>query len=648
MRCLVFVALGFLWGCHGFDQEYEACRARGACGGDLGGGGATGGGQATGGGGQTTGGGGGGQATGGGGGGGVAATLTVTPDTLSFSQVTLFESATSPQVTVTNTGTSPVSSLSLMLIDDLSGQFSLLMNNCGSTLQGGNLCTVRISFNPTPPLAGTRTARLLVQGGASPVYVTLSGDARAPFTLSPSPVDFAEVNVTNSATRQVTATNNASAAVTPLYLIQPQGQFARGSSCATVPAGQTCQFDVTFSPTDAGIFSANLSAEVVVRGQTFAAPALPLQGTGVALGSLRLSQDPFGGITVDAGTSLFRPFTLTNAGATTLGPISLALTGSSAFSLADAGCAALDAGASCQGLLRFLPAANGSYTGTLGADAGLAGVATTALRANGYAAGQLEFVAGAQSPTPPNPDVIAATNVDVTHTYTLRNASSGSTSAITLFLAGGGASAWRLESPDGGAGQCAPGATLGPSSTCTVSVTFHAGESGNPAGTFTTDLTATATSGGTATHVLTGTAAYSWADGGLWGSTSANVGPPTTACPSRDSFYWEQIAVLPAGLQYQYWHESAFDMAMCAGGWFFQVPAQNHPSRYPGVMRGCGTTVPTWVTGGDHAPATVGQANSYLCAAADTIDPLWADGDLGGVGSCSTNLTYVVRKYSCQ
>lgn len=625
----MLVGLCVLTGCQAFDTAYGDCVARNACtdgGSSADGGSRTDGGSTTDGGTTADGG----TADGGGADGG---SLLVEPSAFTFT--TLLGATSRQDLQVTNK-TSRQLTPTVQLTGADRTQFSLSPTSCPS-LATDEFCVLSLAFQPTGAGLAMRNANVLVQGAGS-FTLPIIGNVEAPFTLDSPQLDFGSINVSNTASRTLTITNHTAAMITPTYTIQPTA-FTKDGRCVTVPLSSNCSFDVIFSPVTAGAFAGPLT----VSSAGYAAPDISLQGTGVALGQLRLTQNPFSGVVADAGTSVFKPFTISNSGTTTIGPISLALTGDPQFALTDAGCSTLAPGATCDGQLRFLATANASYSATLVADGGLAGIATSSLSASGYADGVLEFLVGGTRPA--NPDVILPTNLDVTRTYTVHNASSGATSAISFSLSNAGGVAWRIEAPDGGASQCPPGATLNANATCTVSVTFHAGLSGQPAGTFDAGLVASAVNGGSATQGLGGAAAYTWQDAGVFAAPSYDgTTPPTGACPSRNAGFWQLLTAV-SGAQYAYWHESAFDLrCMAPNNWFFQVPARNNTQRYPGLLRACGGGM-TWVSG-DHAPAAVGDSLSFFCGP-PSEEPLWANGDTGPMNSCSSNLTAVVRNYDC-
>jgi hypothetical protein len=109
----------------------------------------------------------------------------------------------------------------------------------------------------------------------------------------------------------------------------------------------------------------------------------------------------------------------------------------------------------------------------------------------------ISFVTGSSSPTPPNPDSYGTTSTNITHTFTLTNTGGSATSAdLAVTIGGADPAAWAI-----GTDTCS-GAALASAGTCTVQVTFLGAFVGT--GTFNGTVSATATTGGSASNVITG------------------------------------------------------------------------------------------------------------------------------------------------
>lgn len=104
------------------------------------------------------------------GGGTPAATLAVSPASLTFAARTVNTTSPAQTVTVTNSGTAAASVASLVA----GGDFAQT-NTCGTSIAAGATCTIAVTFTPTA--AGTRTGSVTVTSNASnsPTTVALSG-----------------------------------------------------------------------------------------------------------------------------------------------------------------------------------------------------------------------------------------------------------------------------------------------------------------------------------------------------------------------------------------------------------------------------------------------------------------------------------------
>ena len=325
--------------------------------------------------------------------------------------------------------------------------------------------------------------------------------------------------------------------------------------------------------------------------------------------------------------------------------ITLSLSGSSSFSIVDAGCTSLAPGAMCSGLVRFLPTADGTVTAALAADGGLAGIAVLNMVARGFEAGRLQWIEDGGSVWP-------STNLDVTHTLTVKNISTGAALPLTITLTDAGTS-WRLE-PDAGAGQCLNGSTaLAPGGTCTARVTFLAASSPTPDGLSTAQLRASASGSPTVVSALRATATYSFVFAPYEVSASLTTtmlqsGAPGGFCPSNTDFILQFVADAPTGTQLEYKHQPALDASRCTSpNFFYEIPARDAGVLWPGTIRECGGGMSSWMSAEGSQPG-IGQGNSF-CLPSSTTGQVWGSDVLGsGVGACRTNLTVIGQRWQCK
>jgi hypothetical protein len=205
-----------------------------------------------------------------------APTVSLTPSSMTFT--TQLINTTSPQqtATLTNTGTQQVTINSISATPPFAQT-----NNCPSTLNENASCQIQLTFTPTGP--GNAPGTLSVSDNAlgSPQTVSLTGTGTV-VVFSPISVNFGDQQVgTNSSPVPITLTNEWSQALS-ISQIQIAGNdpqdFSQTNNCgSSVPAGSYCTFMVTFTPTQTGQRSAQLS----VSDNGGASPqTVPLTGTG--------------------------------------------------------------------------------------------------------------------------------------------------------------------------------------------------------------------------------------------------------------------------------------------------------------------------------------------------------------------------------
>jgi hypothetical protein len=182
-----------------------------------------------------------------------AAGISVNPALLSFPIVSPGQSSPAQTVTLTNTGGSTATSLTL----SVASPFILMQDTCGSSLSAGSSCSTGVVFSPT--VAGAFTSALTI---ASPAMATvasvpLSGTGGTPGSVQFLPIvlPFEETGVgqTSSASTvtitnsdNVTSLNSLALAVSPGFLLV-------SNNCPTMlPPQGNCTASVEFAPASAG------------------------------------------------------------------------------------------------------------------------------------------------------------------------------------------------------------------------------------------------------------------------------------------------------------------------------------------------------------------------------------------------------------
>jgi hypothetical protein len=193
-----------------------------------------------------------------------------------------FGSSSNQTLTVTNSGTAPLSISSLQISGANASDFSA--GGCTSSVAAGSACSISVTFDPLA--AGSRSATLSINdnASASPQTVGLSGtglSASAPaVTLSSTNVTFASQSLGSSTNQSLTVTNSGTALLS-ISSLQIGGanasDFSAAGCTSSVPAGGTCSISVTFTPLAAGPRSAILFINDNASGSP---QTVTLSGTG--------------------------------------------------------------------------------------------------------------------------------------------------------------------------------------------------------------------------------------------------------------------------------------------------------------------------------------------------------------------------------
>lgn len=275
--------------------------------------------------------------------------MTLSPTSLNFASQAAGTASTPQTVTVTNSGSAPLTINRLAI----AGDFSETGNCTGNSIAVGSSCTVQVIFVPTT--AGNRTGQLTIYGNVAggQATITLSGTATAgsAIVLNPILVNFPSTAVgASSAPINITISNtsaNTIALQTPTII----GNFTiSANTCGSTLASQTgCTVAVIFHPTASGNTQGTFSITDDAGTQTAA-----LSGTGTlpatdALSPLALTFAP-----QQMGTaSTAQTVTLTNSGDLALTLIAASTTGD--FSVVNNCGNSLNAHATCSLNVIFNP-----------------------------------------------------------------------------------------------------------------------------------------------------------------------------------------------------------------------------------------------------------------------------------------------------
>jgi len=249
----------------------------------------------------------------------------VAPSDLTFGNEEIGSSSSPMLVTLSDTGTAPLTVNSIAV----SGDFTQT-NNCGSSVSPASSCTIDVYFAPSA--TGTRTGTLTVTDNSNGLIggqqtVSLSGTGLSG-AASISPLSLAFSNWGQGATSwplKVTLTNAGTAPLPFLgatFTGANPGDFAQTNNCPVdLAPGSSCNLRVTFMPSTLGAETAtlNVNDNAVSSPQTVA-----LSGTGTPPVLLGPSAAGFGNVAKGA-PSRTAIITLANAQSVALNISSIAL-----------------------------------------------------------------------------------------------------------------------------------------------------------------------------------------------------------------------------------------------------------------------------------------------------------------------------------
>lgn len=218
---------------------------------------------------------------------GAAGQITASPAALSFGSLLSGQSQTL-SATLTNTGTSGVM---ISQASSSSAAFAVGGLTLPASLSAGHSLTFNVVFTPT--VAGAVSGQLAISSNASnsQLTVALSGNCAAPgqLTLAPGTLNFGSVATGSSSALTGTLTASGSS-VTVSSVNSTSAEFlVTGISLpATVAAGMSMPYTVTFRPQASGTATASLSFQSNAAGSP-STEMLTGNGTGAVQHTVSLS-----------------------------------------------------------------------------------------------------------------------------------------------------------------------------------------------------------------------------------------------------------------------------------------------------------------------------------------------------------------------
>jgi hypothetical protein len=180
----------------------------------------------------------------------------MTPLNLTFGPQAPGTVPTTQNIFVTNT-----ESQSQNVSYTLPGAPFTVVNNCGATLAAGATCEIQVSYTSSTP--GTSTSHVVATpqvGNVITATVTGTTSANTGLSLTTTSHNFGSITDGTSTQFGLGVTNNGTTAATLTFTNTGTAGYSFYTSCPNpLPAGATCQADVTFAPTTAGAASYGLT-----------------------------------------------------------------------------------------------------------------------------------------------------------------------------------------------------------------------------------------------------------------------------------------------------------------------------------------------------------------------------------------------------
>lgn len=286
--------------------------------------------------------------------------LTANAASVSFGSVAVGSSG-SQSITLTNSDTA---SITISSVSVSGAGFAVAGLSMPLTLNAGQSIVFSASFTPSSAGNASGSISIVSDAPSSPMTIALSGTGmQAQWSITPTSVNFGNVNVGSNSSQNITLTNSGSAALTisSATLSGPEFSIIGLSLPQTISPGASATFGVQFAPAAAGSDSGTIS----VSSNPSGSPAtIALSGTGVQ-GKLTANAASVSFGSVAVGSSGSQSMTLTNSGTASI-TISSASASGTGFAVAGLSMPlSLSAGQSVSFSASFTPSSAGSASGSI-------------------------------------------------------------------------------------------------------------------------------------------------------------------------------------------------------------------------------------------------------------------------------------------
>lgn len=203
--------------------------------------------------------------------------------------------------------------------------FSIVSDGCsGQNVTPGSTCSIVVKFAPAG--AGGFNSQFTINSNDPDtptlnVSVLGTGVAAPHMQVSPTTINFGNVQLGHNGQQDITIGNNGTAALTILAITPPVAPFSIvNNTCPVSPAtlaiGGNCQLTVQFAPTVTG----GVSSSIGISSDDPSQPVVTinLSGTGVATPQISVSPGSFNFASTPVGSTASQNFQVTNIGTTPL------------------------------------------------------------------------------------------------------------------------------------------------------------------------------------------------------------------------------------------------------------------------------------------------------------------------------------------
>ena len=190
--------------------------------------------------------------------------ISINPAALNFGNQIQGTTSSAQIVTVSNSGQGSLEIFNISLTQDIPGIFNQTNDCTNVVIPPGGSCAISVTFNPTAADSYSGTIEVDNSNALPSQTIAITGAGIAPLaSLTPASMSFTTTAGTTSAAQTATLTN---AGVTHLSILNisiaeaSSSDYQQTNNCGTLLAeGASCTISVTFTPANAGSYSATLT-----------------------------------------------------------------------------------------------------------------------------------------------------------------------------------------------------------------------------------------------------------------------------------------------------------------------------------------------------------------------------------------------------